>query len=438
AVPSSSYEFGTAFVYSLKESEYLFVFPVWGMRASFFEAEKDLIFDFEIYDPLRKNIFSDNDRFDETFKLTKNRECTENVKNDFKSQSRCNIVIEIQAVSKNVAKKNALDKYQFFLNLINLKFGGHYNEFFWDGQYIGKEVGKDYGGFGTWSGGKRDERVFRRDLSKEKPVHLSNQKYKELGKYSQVINSLESRGMFIEVNTIRSVVEIMSKSIWDIEENKLLNYWICLESLANISKTDKESKFSFIKDNLSNIYFLWERFDPIHKLFRLTDLYTRDYFQSDNTVVIPQEFLGDIGIYDARSEDSYVSLIQFYKRIEELKSYVSKEHFLDEIEYVQDFYKDNKRALKVMRDKRNKVQLTIDYIYKSRNQIVHNGYVARNLIPFLVKFAEGYAMSLFGRIIEVYLDGEYDLPAYFIKEQYEGILLEKKLLGPNHFDIGLA
>lgn len=47
------------------------------MRASFFEAEKDLIFDFEIYDPLRKNIFSDNDRFDETFKLTKNRECTE-------------------------------------------------------------------------------------------------------------------------------------------------------------------------------------------------------------------------------------------------------------------------------------------------------------------------------------------------------------------------
>lgn len=75
------------------------------MRASFFEAEKDLIFDFEIYDPLRKNIFSDNDRFDETFKLTKNRECTENVKNDFKSQSRCNIVIEIQAVSKNVAKK---------------------------------------------------------------------------------------------------------------------------------------------------------------------------------------------------------------------------------------------------------------------------------------------------------------------------------------------
>ncbi|MES9675574.1 hypothetical protein ABWK19_09270, partial [Bacillus velezensis] len=58
---------------------------------------------------------------------------------------------------------------------------------------------------------------------------------------------------------------------------------------------------------------------------------------------------------------------------------------------------------------------------------VHNGYVAKNLIPYLVNFAESYAESLFQRIIDVYLEDEFDLQNYFIKEQYEGVLLEKKL-----------
>ncbi|WP_250193295.1 hypothetical protein [Bacillus velezensis] len=108
-------------------------------------------------------------------------------------------------------------------------------------------------------------------------------------------------------------------------------------------------------------------------------------------------------------------------------SYTTKESFLDSIEDTLDFYQNNKKALQMLRNKKDEVKLTIDYIYKSRNQIVHNGYVAKNLIPYLVNFAESYAESLFQRIIDVYLEDEFDLQNYFIKEQYEGVLLEKKL-----------
>ncbi|WP_116868053.1 hypothetical protein [Bacillus wiedmannii] len=416
-----------------KESNYLFIFPVWGMIAPFPKDENDTIFGFHVYDPAREKKLPDDKWVDETFNTKK---YAEDVEHKYKYDSRCNVMVEVQAISNNVAKKIAEEKYSTFLSLANLKFASKYKEFFWDGQYIGKKVDSEHG-FGTAFGLDRDERVFRRNLSKDNPVRFSNEKYRQMKDYSKVIDALEKRNMFIELNSILNVIELMSKSIWETEENKLLNYWICIESLANISKTNNESKITFIKETISNMYFLWERFRPIHDLFSLTDHYTRDSFRNDDSIEIPREFIEDVGIYKAWSEDSAVSLVKFYKRMPELSSYTTKERFLDIIEDTLNFYQDNKKAFKMLQTKKDEVTLTIDYIYKSRNQIVHNGYVAKNLIPYLVNFAEGYAKSLFQRIIDVYLEGDFDLQNYFIKEQFEGALVEKKLSSKEFYEIGL-
>jgi len=113
--------------------------------------------------------------------------------------------------------------------------------------------------------------------------------------------------------------------------------------------------------------------------------------------------------------------------MEELKEFTTKESFLDEIEDTITFYKDNKAALKRLTAKRSEVKLTVDYIYKCRNQIVHNGYVDKNLVPYLVDFSEAYANSLFNRILNVYSEGQFNLQNYFAKEMYDGALLERKL-----------
>ncbi|WP_257207604.1 hypothetical protein [Bacillus toyonensis] len=416
-----------------KKSDYLFIFPVWGMIAPPSKDKNDTILGSYVYDPAREKNFPDNKLFDEMFNTQKHEE---DVKNKYEYDSRCNVLIKVQAISNSVAKKIAEEKYLNFLSLANLKFASKYKEFFWDGQYIGKKVDSEYGSFGTAFGSSRDDRVVRRNLSIDTPVYFSDEKYKKMKDYSKVIDALEKRNMFIELNSIINVIELMSKSIWETEENKLLNYWICIESLANISKTHNESKFTFIKDTISNIYFLWEQFRPIHNLFSLTEHYTRHSFRNDDSINIPKEFVDDVGIYKARSEDSVVSLVKFHKRMKELLSYTTKESFLDSIEDTLDFYQDNKKALQKLRNKKDEVKLTIDYIYKSRNQIVHNGYVAKNLIPYLVNFAEGYAHSLFQRIIDVYLEDEFDLQNYFIKEQYEGVLLEKKLSNKEFYELG--
>ncbi|HFJ9301267.1 TPA: hypothetical protein ACGW5F_004497 [Bacillus paranthracis] len=417
------------------KSDYLFIFPVWGMIAPPPTEENDTIFGFHVYDPAREKKLTDAELWlDETFKK---REPEEDVKNTYEYDSRCNVMITVHAISENVAKKIAEEKYLNFLGLANLKFGGKYKEFFWDGQYIGKNVNSDYGSFGSALGSDNNGRVFRRNYSQANPVYFSDEKYRQMKEYSKVIDALEKRNMFIESNSIINVIELMSKSIWETEENKLLNYWICIESLANISKKHNESNFSFIKETIFNIYFLWEQFRPLHSLFSLTEYYTRHSFENDVSIYIPEEFLEDVCIYQSRSEDSVVSLVKFHKRMEELLDYTKKESFLDSIEDTRDFYQDNKKALQMLQNKKDEVKLTIDYIYKSRNQIVHNGYVAKNLIPYLVNFAEVYAKALFQRIIDVYLEDEFDLQNYFIKEQYEGTLLEKKLSSRDFYKIGL-
>lgn len=414
----------------LEEVNYTFIFPVWGMLANL-KDENETLFGFSIYDPLRKKKLDKDKWANELFPVPQNSDETEDY------QSRCNVIINVKAVSSNIAKKQAKEKYLTFLNLANLKFASKYKEIFWDGQYIGKKTHAEYGGFGTFFGSDRDEKILRRNLSKANPIFLNDKKYKTMKNYSNLIDILQKRNMFIELNSIVNVIELMSKSIWETEENKLLNYWICLESLANISKKINESKFTFIKETVSNMYFLWERFRPIHNLFSLTSHYTQHAFKSDASINIPTEFIKDVGIYESYSEDSSVSLINFDKRKHELLSYTTKVSFLDEIEDTLNFYKDNKKALERLKNKRDEVKLTIDYIYKTRNQIVHNGYVAKKLIPYLVKFAEAYANSLLQRVIDVYDDGEFNIQNHFIKEQYEGLILEKKLSKKDFYEIGL-
>jgi hypothetical protein len=420
------------------EKEYIFIYPIWGMITTPPKENDKSIFGCQLYNPDFEKMFETDDTFDETFDTSSiEDQLNENDPKDRdKYRSRCNAKIQVKATTLNSAKKIAESKFCNLLNLLNLYFGQKHHEFFWDGQYIGHKGGETYGSFGTLFG-NRDPKQMRRNISRDHPHFLSEKKYEDIKKVSRIMEKLEERDLFYESNTILSVINIMSSARWQSEENKLLNYWIAIESLANISKRDKESKFHFIKETLSNMYFLWERYRPLHNLFRLVDFYSRRSFISDETVNIPDDFLHSVGIFKSRSEDSVVSLVNFYKRMDELKKYTTKESFLDEIEDTITFYKDNKVALRRLREKRNEVSLTIDYIYKCRNQIVHNGYVDKNLVPYLVNFSEAYANSLFNRILEVYSVGQFNLQNYFEKEMYDGILLERKLSSNAHYNLGL-
>lgn len=407
-----------------QEDDYIFVFPVWGLLFTP-TLENQKLFGFTIYNPAIEKKFGD-ERANENFVAFRKSEDEEAT-----MTSRCNVVIYTKAISFENAKKQATEQYLLFLDLLNLHFSEEFKEVFWDEQFIGKKITSKE--FISSFGAIREERTFRRKLSIQDPIRYTVEKNKTIKKYSELIRILQERKMFVELNSIINVIELMSKSKWETEENKLLNYWICLESLANISKREKDSKFKFIKETISNMYFLWEQYRPLHELFNLTAFYVEYLFGKDSTIDIPHEFISDTHLREAYFKEEGVSLSNFNKRKHELKNYTQKVSFLDEIENTLEFYQKNDTALKRMNAKRTEVQLMIDYIYKTRNQIVHNGYAAKNLIPYLVNFAASYANALLARIIDAYNDGEFNLKDYFIKEMYQATLLEKKLASKDEF-----
>ena len=422
----------------LEEKEFMFIYPIWGMNIIPQNIDDDLLFGCKLYNPSTNQLLRKEDTFDETFDTSSFEANDEEIdsKDMLKYKSSCNASIVVTSTSLNSARKIAKSNYSNLLNILNFYFANKNEEFFWDGQHIGTRVDESLKSFSVFLN-PEDDRQMRRNISKDNPMMLNNENYEDIKKVSQIIEELEKRDMFYEANTILSVIDIMSKAKWQTEENKLLNYWIAIESLASISKKNEESKFNFIKDVISNIYFLEGQYNPLVNLFDTTSKYAYKQSKNDDRINIPNEFLNDVGFFQYHSVGTKIDWKCFYKRFEELKNYIKKESFLDEIEDTSNFYNNNKEALKQLRVIRNKVELTIDYIYKCRNQIVHNGYIDKNLVPYLVNFSGVYANSLFEEILNVYRDGKFDLQNHFIKEIYNGSLLEKKLSSKNFYKINL-
>lgn len=412
----------------LIEKNYKFIFPIWGLtilpclKSSNNEIE---LFDGSLYDPELQREFTGKSAPDESFcfEVTE-RDTSENKGEAVKS--RCNAKIYVTAFSPNAALSLAQSKLFRILNLVNSEYANEYHEFFTDMQYIGQDLMNGHISFG-WTGGYQ---YWRGRQDKLHHFQLDDYEQSNAYKVTDVLKDLEKRNMVYELKTLERVIALLSKSKSVSNEDRLVNYWICLESLANIAKSETESKYEFISKAIPNIYYQWAKYEPLHRLYRLTAAYSIGSSEKDETVNIPDEFIKDTHVDSAFSIRGGISLINFYKRMKELLDYTTKPIFLDEIEEAISFYGNNSTASKEMEKKKGDVELTIAYIYKCRNQIVHNGYVDQNLIPYLVEYARGYAESLMNTVIRAYSAKKgYSLREYFLQQEYYARLLEKKLGG---------
>ncbi|MDG3044425.1 hypothetical protein OE903_12690 [Bacillus sp. B6(2022)] len=210
----------------LEEVDYTFIFPVWGMLVD----GNETLFGLSIYDPLQTQKLDKEEWSYELFPLP--LKSSDEVGDN---KSRCNVIINVKATSINIAKNKLKRNILFFkFNKFKIRIKIYRSILGWT--IYREKTDTQHSTFGITSSSNRDEKTLRRKLSKDHPIFLNNEKYKEMNDYSNLIDILQKRNMFIEVNSIINVIELMSKSIWESEENKLLNYWICLESLANISK----------------------------------------------------------------------------------------------------------------------------------------------------------------------------------------------------------
>ncbi|WP_137657598.1 hypothetical protein [Listeria newyorkensis] len=403
-----------------EKGQYMFIFPVRGIdfRPKQGEEVREL-FGVEFYNPTYTTFFEDYEYISEVF----DKESISNDKIDEKKISYCNIKITVDSWSITTAKKDAKNKLFEVIDILNFMLCRDGQEIFWNEEYISVDLKNDWRS-PSYELLFMNEKERTRQRSIELPYLFDV--HERLEEVSEVIEKLTSRKMYHEMKTVKRVLRLLTKTQYFTNEEKLLNYWIIIESLADISKENDTTKYEFIKRAIPNIYFLDTRYAPLRYMWQLVTHYARGFFEKDDTINIPEKYLKEVGYYDSFTSKS-ISLDKFYTSMNELKSYIDKPSFLDHLDETIEFYSDNKVAIKRMKEAKKQVELTIDYIYKCRNQLVHNGYVDEHLIPHLVGFAGNYARSLLARVLDMYIKDNFDLQAGFIRENFEVELLEKKL-----------
>ncbi|MGG0482424.1 hypothetical protein ABEY65_03410 [Priestia aryabhattai] len=225
-------------------------------------------------------------------------------------------------------------------------------------------------------------------------------------------------------------------------EDKLLNYWISIENLMEF-KTFNTNENVFLDKGSENKYSLAKRLISHNTaLYYINYLLAQIYNEVKGNVNSRNSTFQGIpeNIYTECSFDTFnkpVNVISFLENLPELIKYTNRKVIIDKMNFVYNFYKDNKFAKNQIIQKVNEVENDILYIYKYRNQIVHNGHVDQNILPHIVQNAKKYATHLINEI--VYQCGETDkeLIDIMVNIDYEYNVLIKDLGDKNEALIDL-
>lgn len=418
-----------------------FIFPLWGMV--YFWKEESYLLGGYLYSPEISPISETDKTIDEFFYVypSTQKDDSEEVKNssgveDTHNKSIVNLKVLVSSISYYSGYEQAKSILRDVINFLNIEYGSEHNEIFCDEQY--RSVSKDRAGFsGTlYPIGKDNEFSIKRNISRTNPVHVNDRDLSELGKKLSMLND-SSRYSDIEKNTIKNVAQLFNDTRGKTDRDKILNYWIVLESLSSILRVDKSTTFDFLKKIVTNRYILAERYRPLHLIFSKMDHYARvKEFYSNKLEGISQDLLNQIGVNTSIERRVSISLLPLFRNLRELSYCVEDEDLKQLVEEAIKFYTDNDYALKIINEKEENIKLTVSYIYKTRNQLVHNGFVNQNIVPHIVKYAEGYALSLFHRILNVSNGDKFvDLKLHFVEEDFEVRCLKNALRNEKTFRI---
>lgn len=277
----------------------------------------------------------------------------------------------------------AFEQAVFFFNTLKILYGSRRYESYLVSRYYFWVTENDerFASFG-WD--------LRSDIE-ENPEKISSENMAAIGN-SIGLSSFYEEVSAQEIKLInRSVLFFTKGKEAQTIEDKLLNFWICIETLLKVH--DNNDKFGIIQTTASNTAILFRKTEELINLYRIirynyrTDL---QIFPEENVVTLPKDIAEKFGMNEYCTADFSV----FKENLKELRKYTNRPAILDSIDSTYRFYNDNAHALDLLRDEERKVKEEILYIYKYRNQVVHDGYVNKSILPHIVNAAQRHAKNL--------------------------------------------
>lgn len=213
-----------------------------------------------------------------------------------------------------------------------------------------------------------------------------------------------------------------------IPEDKLLNFWIVLESLVTFeNRTDSlvfideengESKIGILEDTITAI-------EIDHLISRIgIDLFTSLYREINSFSVPPKKgIIFSPKTIDAchlrKEKGTSIPLDDFIQNIPMAVNEVESAVYKNKIEEVIKFYNDRKIAQKIILKQIRKIKDDLLLIYRLRNFIVHNANFDNYLLQYYTEKASIYSGNLLREIINQYLQNP--------NKSHVEIILERKV-----------
>jgi len=206
-------------------------------------------------------------------------------------------------------------------------------------------------------------------------------------------------------------------------EDKLLNYWIVIESLMNydtnkadiLDEKDSSTILNRIKEILPVILAPHQIFSVGWDLFH----YLRDLIhKSENGIsplILPAALVAKCDLNFSEGRKSLKNLID---NIDELMANVTNKVILEKISKVKEFYQNKDARNSEIKRFQDVTKEELLMIYRERNKIVHNAHYETRILPYFIEKAKWYALFLTHNIVKGYSKNHFGTLEEYITIRY--------------------
>lgn len=270
-------------------------------------------------------------------------------------------------------------------------------------------------------GTMEDDDKFKQDVKSLHYDYLNSQKiYKIYKKYDKnIINGNNNVAKIIQNSSRYFRKGRESKAA----EDKILNYWICIENLFQVehkfpksvlNNEENDKKYNiinslipyfFARKNIPNLYW---------KYWKLFNRKLSTYHNGEAELEIQKELLKKCQF----EQTHRINLFGFIDNLEELKNNLQNEVDIDNLEELKEILNNNDNAKKFLQDNEIKLKEMLLLIYRLRNMIVHNAQYNITFLDYYAKQIERIAAEALRVIIFVYLDTSKNSMYELIMDMY--------------------
>lgn len=379
--------------------------------------------DVTIYDPNHKKIINDKSLFAKD---------AEFFYREF-GQIMNNAVVEVEAVDYKTAAEIAVKKIVKVFNILKLFSNQEASMIVRSESFLVVDKNKKLlqTAHGTNHNDKVYGSIYALDLNEKNALKKILESTKDWWTKENENLTLLEQNIIYSAHWFRKAIE--SK----IDEDKLLNFWIVIESLMNFKENNqllflegnqKETPYTLAKEIISTLEVLRSKNNPIIELFFEVGSHLQyiDLYDSYPINPLPDEKLEQLGLSIQNR-----SFYSFIENMDALDEYIVSPYFRKKVNKVKEFYRNNKKAVSILKEKYEYVQDDIQHIYRLRNKIVHNAHYDNKLLSYYAKKAEYYSKILLIQIIEEYQNGDsqVDLKSMYVGWHFKKSIFFKKLNG---------